>query len=58
VVTHSTTSVQLSSAGGVVLPMWTAPSSTGAPGPEDAEQALEVLWKVVAGRFGNQAEAA
>jgi hypothetical protein len=27
-------------------------------GPDDAQQALEVLRKVVAGRFGNQAEAA
>jgi predicted transcriptional regulator len=31
---------------------------TAPVGPDDAEQALEVLRKVVAGRFGNQAEAA
>jgi predicted transcriptional regulator len=31
---------------------------TAPVGPDDAEQALEVLRKVVAGRFGSQAEAA
>jgi predicted transcriptional regulator len=31
---------------------------TAPVGPDDAQQALEVLRKVVAGRFGNQAEAA
>lgn len=31
---------------------------TAPVGPDDAAQALEVLRKVVAGRFGNQAEAA
>ena len=31
---------------------------TAPVGPDDAEQALEVLRKVIAGRFGNQAEAA
>ncbi|WP_344405547.1 ribbon-helix-helix domain-containing protein [Dactylosporangium fulvum] len=31
---------------------------TAPVGPDDAVQALEVLRKVVAGRFGNQAEAA
>jgi Arc/MetJ-type ribon-helix-helix transcriptional regulator len=31
---------------------------TAPVGPDDAEQALEVLRKVVAGRFGNRAEAA
>jgi metal-responsive CopG/Arc/MetJ family transcriptional regulator len=31
---------------------------TAPVGPDDAQQALEVLRKVVAGRFGNRAEAA
>ncbi|MER7282041.1 ribbon-helix-helix protein, CopG family [Dactylosporangium sp. NPDC000244] len=31
---------------------------TAPVGPDDAQQALEVLRKVVAGRFGSQAEAA